>query len=161
VNTGISLVPKNSNSVGIVQDGDATRIIMPGQSVFLRNLFPRLESPPKKKIEASHNPGNSSFGVVYANDLARTEMSKENQKFPPGSIIVREKNAAADSPSPDVVVAMVERDQGFSAKTGDGEFFTFDGADLKLRRRRETKSDCAKCHAGAAKTDWVFKAYLK
>lgn len=55
---------------------------------------------------------------------------------------------------------MVKREKGFSRKTGDWEFFTFNGADLKIQKR-ETKGDCAKCHIQAEKTDWVFRDYLK
>lgn len=100
------------------------------------------------------------FGVVYANDLADAELEKENPQFPVGSIIVREKLDAATSETPQTVIAMVKREKGFSEETGDWEFFVFDGADLKMQRR-ETKGDCATCHATAAKTDWVFRDYLK
>lgn len=101
-----------------------------------------------------------TFGVVYANDLAKLEIEKEKPSFPVGSIIVREKNATATSELPQTVIAMVKREKGFSTETGDWEFFTFDGADLKMQKR-ETKSDCAKCHVNAEKTDWVFRDYLK
>ena len=101
-----------------------------------------------------------SFGVVYANDIAKTEIEKENPQFPVGSIIVREKNAAKESTTPETVIAMIKREKGFSKKTGDWEFFTFSGANLKLQKR-ETKGDCAKCHVQAEKTDWVFRDYYK
>lgn len=101
-----------------------------------------------------------SFGVVYANDLAKAEIEKENPQFPVGSIIVREKNPAIDSATPETVIAMVKREKGFSAETGDWEFFVFDGADLKMQKR-ETKGDCAACHIRAEKTDWIFRDYLK
>lgn len=98
--------------------------------------------------------------MVYANDLAKYELAKENPLFPVGSIIVREKNLAIDSPMPETVIAMVKREKGFSRETGDWEFFVFSGADLKMQRR-ETKSDCAACHVKAEKSDWVFRDYLK
>lgn len=116
-------------------------------------------STKKEKVEPSETDG-FSFGVVYANDLARKEFSRFIPKFPIGSIIVREKRAKADSESPQIVIAMVKREKGFSKKTNDWEFFTFNGADLKLQKR-ETKSDCAKCHSQAKETDFVFKTYLK
>ena len=101
-----------------------------------------------------------SFGEVYANDLAKAEIEKENPHFPVGAIIVREKNETATSETPQIVIAMVKREKGFSADTGDWEFFTFNGADLKMQKR-ETKGDCATCHIQAEKTDWVFRDYLK
>ena len=101
-----------------------------------------------------------TFGEVYANDLAKAEIEKENPQFPVGSIIIREKNETATSQTPQVVIAMVKREQGFSKDSGDWEFFTFNGADLKMQRR-ETKGDCATCHIQAVKTDWIFRDYLK
>ena len=101
-----------------------------------------------------------SFGEVFANDLAKAEIEKENPQFPVGSIIVREKNETATSETPQTVIAMVKREKGFSKNSGDWEFFTFNGADLKMQKR-ETKGDCATCHIQAEKTDWVFRDYLK
>lgn len=101
-----------------------------------------------------------TFGIVYANDLAKAEIEKTNPQFPVGSIIVREKHLSAESETPETVIAMVKREKGFSKKTGDWEFFIFNGADLKMQKR-ETKGDCAKCHVQAEKTDWVFRDYLK
>ncbi len=104
--------------------------------------------------------GTFTFGVVYANDLAKAEIEKENPNFPIGSIIVREKNALATSETPEIVIAMVKREKGFSKKTNDWEFLTFNGIDLKIKKR-ETKGDCSTCHIRAEKTDWVFREYLK
>lgn len=100
------------------------------------------------------------FGVIYANDLAKMEFDKEKPLFPIGAIIVREKNETETSKMPVSVIAMVKREIGFSPKTGDWEFFTFNGADLNLQKR-ETKGDCANCHIQAEKTDWVFRDYLR
>jgi len=108
-------------------------------------------------------PANShefSFGVVYANDLAKAEIEKENPNFPAGAIIVREKNASETAAVPDTVIAMVKREKGFSAETNDWEFVVLSGTDLKMQKR-ETKGDCAACHNRAAATDWVFRDYLK
>ncbi len=113
----------------------------------------------KEKPKPQENDG-FSFGVVYANDLAKAEIEKEKPVFPEGSIIVREKRAKADDETPQIVIAMVKREKGFSKKSGDWEFFTFNGADLKMQKR-ETKGDCATCHVQAEKTDWVFRDYLK
>ena len=143
-----------------VQDGNTTRIVMPDQTIFLKNQLPRRESGSKKKEKTSHSEMDSTFGIVYVNDLAKAEIEKEKPNFPVGSIIVREKNATATSETPETVIAMVKRGKGFSRKTGDWEFFTFSGAGLKMQKR-ETKSDCSKCHKQAEKSDWVFRDYLK
>lgn len=133
---------------------------MPGQSALLKNEFPRRDSAPKIREKKSHDKNDSTFGVVYVNDLAKTEIEKENPQFPAGAIIVREKNASQESLKPETVIAMIKREKGFSPKTNDWEFFVFNGADLKLQKR-ETRGDCAKCHLQAEKTDWVFRDYLK
>ena len=94
-----------------------------------------FSDPLKSESSDSHN---TTFGVVYANDLARAEIAKENPAFPVGSIFVREKNETAMSETPQTVIAMVKREKGFSEKTGDWEFFVFDGEriEIKLARNR-------------------------
>lgn len=112
------------------------------------------------KVKPTENSHASTFGEVYVNDLAKTEIEKDNPNFPVGSIIIREKNLAADSVMPEKVIAMVKREKDFSGETGDWEFFVFNGADLEMQKR-ETMGDCAKCHVQAEKSDWVFRDYLK
>ena len=119
-----------------------------------------MKVPPDKPVPFPSNSHGFSFGVVYANDLAKGEFEKEKPNFAVGSIIVREKNALASSETPETVIAMVKREKGFSAETGDWEFFVFNGADLKMQQR-ETKGDCAACHNRADQSDWVFRSYLK
>jgi hypothetical protein len=101
-----------------------------------------------------------SFGVVYANDLAKGEITRTSPSFPVGSIIVREKNETETSALPQAVIAMVKRSKGFSSATNDWEFFQFDGAGLKPQKR-ETTGNCAACHIQAEKTDWVFNSHLR
>ncbi len=117
---------------------------------------------PKKKKEkkASHSQTDLTFGEVYANDLARSEINKDKPTYPIGSIIVREKNLTETSETPETIIAMVKRKKGFSKNTGDWEFMTFKGADLQLEKR-ETKGNCADCHSNAKQNDWVFREYLK
>jgi len=124
---------------------------------------------------------SGSSGVVYANDLAAGEIKKANPSYPVGSILVREKHPWVDpnsteiqipTPSqketrtidelndPEIVIAMVKREKGFSKKTGDWEFFQFKGSELKLELRA-TKSSCATCHKQVKDEDWVFRTYVK
>lgn len=114
----------------------------------------------KEEPNNPHEVGYISYGRVFANDLAKSEVSKTNPIYPVGSIFVREKLLKETDENPEVITAMVKREKGFSSKTGDWEYFTFNGADFKLTKR-ETKGDCAKCHANAKDTDFVFKQYLK
>lgn len=122
--------------------------------------IPPSANPKSKEPKNPHEKNGMTFGVVYANDLAKAEIEKDKPNFPVGSIIVREKHLSAESEMPETVIAMVKREKGFSKKTGDWEFFTFSGADLKMQTR-ETRGDCANCHAQVEKTDWVFRTYPK
>lgn len=137
-----------------------TRIIMPGASIRLKNPIRRTEKASKRLDNPHENNRTESFGMVYANDLAKAEFEKKEPNFPVGSIIVREKITEINSETPEIFIVMVKREKGFSKKTGDWEFLTFNGADLKLQNR-QTKSDCSECHLQAKKTDWVFRNYLK
>jgi hypothetical protein len=101
-----------------------------------------------------------SYGVVYANEIAAAEINKSSHKFPVGSMIVRERLDSLTAVSPTVVIAMVKRESGFSKGTGDWEFFSFTGTDLKLLSR-QTAGSCAECHTKKRDADWVFLDYLK
>jgi len=119
------------------------------------------ESQPASARETENDAGHRfSFGVVYANALANAEILSNAPNFPIGSMIVREKNSTETSFVPQTVIAMVKREKGFSAATGDWEFFVLNGSDLKLQRR-ETVGNCAACHIQAKNTDWVFQGRLK
>lgn len=160
MDTGISLMHNPTAFPMPVQDGNMTRIIMPGASIRLKNPVRRNEKAPKRLNNLHKNNQTVSFGMVYANDLAKAEFEKKKPDFPVGSIIVREKNTEINSETPEIFIVMAKRKKGFSKKTDDWEFLNFNGADLKLQTR-ETKSDCSKCHLQAKKTDWVFRNYLK
>jgi hypothetical protein len=123
-------------------------------------IFDTIRISGRRRPVNPHERGGLSFAKVFANDLAAREIYRLNPNFPAGSIIVREKLLSETDAAPEIVAIMVKREKGFSKKTGDWEFFILDGTDLKLQKR-ETKGDCAKCHAQAEKTDWVFKNYLK
>lgn len=113
-----------------------------------------------KEPKNLHEKTAQTFARVYVNSIGQTEAEKENPRFAPGSIIVREKLLFGNDTEPQLVAVMIKRKKGFSPRTGDWEFFVLDGKDLKMQKR-ETKGDCAKCHTQAQKTDWVFRDYLK
>lgn len=145
-------VQNTSDSPQLITQGTTTRIIMP-------TYEGRPDKPKKEKPKPAETDG-FTFGVVYANDSAKLEIDKANPKFPLGAAIVREKRLKIDDETPQVVIAMVKRQKGFNKKTGDWEYFTFNGADMKLQKR-ESIGSCSKCHANAAKTDYVFRDFLK
>jgi len=116
-------------------------------------VFPSGVSPNRdRKADARH-----TFGVVYANDSARDLMlSKEPAKFPPGSVIVREKLSSPTATTADLLAVMIKREQGFNRKAGDWEFLIVSGDGKKIVTR-EKKGECRRCHAGQAKSDFVFR----
>lgn len=151
---GSSLLPGyNSGVPRVITSQGTTRIITPTNET-------RPPKPEKKKPISPHQPDIYTFGEVYANDLAKAEVEKEKPEFPVGSIIIREKNLTRDAETPETVIAMIKREKGFSKKTGDWEFFVFNGKDLKIQSR-ETKGNCAACHTNARETDWVFLEEIK
>jgi hypothetical protein len=127
----------------------------------------RLASPPRRESAATPKPKSPdshdetiSFGVIYVNELARRALLEEKQpKFPPGSIIVREKLGQERDAAPQVVVAMAKRERGFNPKANDWEFLVLDGGASVIQRREKT-GDCRDCHAKEKKADFVFRSYL-
>ena len=102
------------------------------------------------------NDHDSTFGVVYANDLAREALAGDGRaKFPVGSIIVREKLARLEATQPELVAVMIKRAPGFNPKGGDWEFLTADGMLTKVRERQK-KGSCLNCHSSQAASDFVF-----
>jgi Cytochrome P460 len=107
-----------------------------------------------------HESGLTTYGRVFANKVAQSETENPNPKFDVGSILVREMFLQETDSTPQQITVMIKRKKGFNKKTGDWEYFTFNGADMKLQKR-ESVSSCSKCHANAAKTDYVFRDFLK
>lgn len=103
-----------------------------------------------------HSKGAGSFGVVYANPLARAALGKgAGAKFPAGSVLVREKLTGPGDHAPQLLVVMFKRAPGFNPAGGDWEFLTVDGGLRKVKDRRKTGS-CLECHASRRESDFVF-----
>jgi len=113
---------------------------------------------PRIKYLVYPDDHNTTIGDVYANEKAGSNIYYNNPNFPVGSMIVREKYSLLGT-VPDTVIAMVKREAGFNAASGDWEFFVFDGRDLALKSR-ETVGSCSTCHARAKDTDWTFRTYM-
>ena len=142
----VSQIPLVINSQG------TTRIILNGGRVSHPSSTSR-----GSESEETHRKDANSFGVVYANDLARWPLTSGNPDafFPVGSIIIREKLSAADDERPQILAVMIKRARGFNPKGGDWEFLTVDGAMTKVQERQKTGS-CLDCHAAQRERDFVF-----
>ena len=122
-------------------------------------LFTRRSS---KKTAAVPEPAishTSSFGAVYANELALKQLDQVEPEFAAGSIFIREKNLTPTSPAPEALSVMVKGAKGSSPATGDWEFIALAG-DLSVRQR-ETVGICSACHTQVKQTDWVYRTYIK
>lgn len=119
------------------------------------------DAPGKGRGQTAANEDGSkgSFGHVYANEKALSQIFSEDPIYPAGSIIVRERFVSSEGTVPNTVIAMVKREYGFSPGTDDWEFLVFDGPSLGVQSR-ETVGSCATCHIGSKATDWVFRSYI-
>jgi hypothetical protein len=124
-------------------------------------ILPGSRSAPaakKGKDKETHESGGRSFGVVYVNRLAREAVVAEPAiQFPRGSIIVREKLAAADATQPQHLTVMIKRARGFNPSANDWEFLAIDGAMTKIQERQK-KGSCLECHASQKTRDFVYPA---
>ena len=125
-----------------------TRIALEGSVIW------GLPAPrPKEKPGEDHG---YSYGVIYANDAAaRVMLAGGPQKYPAGSVIVREKLSRPEATKPELLAAMIKRAPGFNPAGGDWEFLLFDGALTRVRERQK-KGSCLECHASQAARDFVY-----
>jgi Cytochrome P460 len=99
----------------------------------------------------------NSYGMVYANDLARKAYFAEApQVFPLGSIFVREKLSEATSTKPELLAVMIKREKGFNPSAGDWLFLTVSGAATEVKQRTK-RGACLECHESAWERDFVFE----
>lgn len=136
-----------SDKLQVINSVSGTRILLPGVGTFGQ------PSPAPKRPKDSHENG-PTFGVVYANDLARAALSR-GTTFPAGSIIVREKLPAPDAVRPELLAVMYKRARGFNPKGGDWEFLILDGAATRIQERQKNGS-CLDCHDSQRDRDFVF-----
>ena len=130
-----------------------TRILMPGATIIRGR-----PAPAPRKSEPTHESDGKSFGVVYVNSLARSALNAEPPvNFARGSIIVRERLAAADDFQPQLLTVMIKRARGFNPRANDWEFLVIDGTMSKILERQK-KGSCLDCHASQQQRDFVYPA---
>lgn len=108
------------------------------------------------------NPHGASYITVYVNNVGRKAMfAKEGQRFPEGSIIVKEKIGSHPEPrTPRLYTLMRKREAGYNPTVGDWEFAVVgaNGTDLLAQGKLD---NCQGCHRGKSDSDYVFRPYLK
>ena len=118
--------------------------------------MPTLED----SVETSRNPHRQKYFTVYVNEIGRQAMmSQMKPSFPTGSIIVKEKLLAKDSPAPELLTVMVKREKGFNQESGDWEYLVVNGEQTKIEGRGKL-ANCQSCHAMKSEMDYVFRSYL-
>jgi len=124
-----------------------------GRTVIRPNgQFP---APPRKRPAGNgHTASEKSFGVVYANDLARAAFAT-GARFPVGSVIVRERLLNPSDATPQLLAVMIKRAPGFHPKGGDWEFLLVNGSASEVIDRQK-KGSCLDCHASQRGKDFVF-----
>lgn len=104
-----------------------------------------------------YGPHTERYIKVFGNKVAFDAVSAaERRAFPPGSVIVKEKLATAESSAAGGVAFMVKHKPPEFADSGGWEFLYFPAGDA-----RGTQESCAACHRGATSKDYVFGLYPK
>lgn len=120
----------------------------------------RFRRVPAQVGPAAHEVWTTTYGRVFANEIAAPYMKDERLRFPVGSVIVREKLSAAADVTPDLVSVMIKRRRGFRPADHDWEFAIVDRGLSRVLRGKEVQT-CAACHGAARASDMVYKTYLK
>jgi hypothetical protein len=106
-------------------------------------------------------PHANKYILVYVNEVARSAMMTERYpKFPPGSIIVKEKLGEKSANAlPELLTIMVKRNSGYDTGNGDWDYLVADGFVARFERPVNVKS-CQTCHLRHRDTDYVSRQYL-
>ena len=110
--------------------------------------------------ESKKNPHASAYITVYVNKVGRESMfAKEPQRFPEGSIIVKEKYHSPEDRKPLLYTIMRKREAGYNPKVGDWEFSVVgpNGTELQATGKLE---NCQGCHVSKSEADFVFRPYV-
>jgi hypothetical protein len=113
-------------------------------------------------IPQKKDPHAAAYITVYVNNAGREAMfAKQAQRFPEGSIIVKEKfGAPSGDRKPLLYTIMRKRESGYNPKVGDWEFSVV-GADGKELQATGKLENCQGCHLGKSESDFVFRPYVK
>jgi len=110
---------------------------------------------------AAPNPHASSFITVYVNKIGREAMfAKQPQRYPEGSMIVKEKFSSPDDRKPLLYTIMRKRAAGYNPQVGDWEFSVVGPNGRELQESGKLKN-CQGCHLGKSESDFVFRPYVK
>ena len=102
-------------------------------------------------------PGSlTRFHQVYVNEIGMPGMESSRSDFSEGSIIVKEELSDPKRSSPDLVLAMVKREEGFNPGAGDWEFFILHQRERTIVDRGRLEH-CQSCHVQAREHGYLFR----
>jgi hypothetical protein len=117
-------------------------------------------SPAGVLIDGDKNPHRRKYLTVYVNDIGRKAMlEKKAPRFPPDSVIVKEKLSDKNNPAPELLTVMIKRGKGFNPTSGDWEYMVVDGTGSNVTAQGKLEN-CQSCHTARPGTDYVFRTYL-
>ena len=103
---------------------------------------------------------HSQFFSVYFNKAAADVLSHlRTAKFPPGSMIIKEKKIAKEGPAVELG-AMLKLGEGAKPQSGDWEYIFVDSKS-QIVRGPAAQAACGGCHSKAGHTDYIFGNYVK
>lgn len=114
------------------------------------------------EIERRKNPHAATFITVYVNNVGREAMfSKDVQRFPEGSVIVKKKiGNYSEGRTTLLYTLMKKRERGYNPVVGDWEFLVVAGNGTQLKASGKIES-CQACHLRRSDSDFVFRSYVK
>lgn len=148
-----------------VADDDLTTLAKYRQWTLV-NPTPQLMDPMPAQscvmIPGRHEPSPhlKKYISVFVNSVGREAMmTKQEPKFPVGSMVVKEKFGKPDSTNPELLTAMIKREAGYNPEGGDWEYLVLDGAASKIVERGKL-TRCSGCHVPYKRSDFITRTYL-
>lgn len=119
---------------------------------FLCNI---VNTEARKRLIESQGPHWSPAIRVYANDTAKAAIDEKKGKFPPGSVLVKEKLMRRKVVA---ITAMIRERDGYdySDQKNNWRYFYVNKDEEMQFGRIES---CRECHKKAAETDFAFLKY--
>jgi hypothetical protein len=158
----VSIVEEPGHLVSDVISGyrQWTRV-NPVPALFHSQIAAMCAAPTEKQMKMeTNNPHMDKFITVYVNSTGRRAMMEEKTpRFPPGSVIVKEKLATKDSSMPELLTVMKKREAGYDPVNGNWEYIALDGSGRTIQARGKLET-CQACHLLVKDTDYVSRNYL-
>ena len=119
----------------------------------------RCRAPtPSEVAKNNSNPHWQTAIHVFANSKGVSPLWDPYDRFPVGTILLKEKFRIDNVEMPELFTGMLKRKPGYMPEIGDWEFFTIDGA-LKEVTSRGRLESCIECHREYVTSNFVSKQY--